>query len=479
MKCLFFVAVCVLLLSSLFSTEILACSCSPKPPIYEVFKGGDAVFIGKVTKFEEIKTKEVEEDEEYEVTNNIFHFQISEAFKGVKGKSLKINAGSKNSCYSGFTVGETYLIYASKEDDDEFHYSGYCSRSEVLEGAQHQLFFIREMLKGKPESQIYGSVVRYDTLPQTGESRRTNLQGIKVVVENDERRFETTTDKMGIFRFDKIPEGQYTVKPIAPDKYRIFFPTNEKIQVTSDKKVGERDAIGIIEGYNSFFTEFTLGWKNELSGKIYDADGNPVKRACVKVLPVAAVNNAKDFTDSQDYDFDCKDNFSIIDVTPGSYVLAIETYAPLGKKNKIRTFYPQALTPDKAQIFNIEETSQLNFDIKLPASQTVRNIEGEVVWSNGISLGDNAWVELKETEISKGETDWNYERERTDTNGKFVLQAFENAEYWLHISTDADVIVNGEESEVEVKAKPIKIKSGKNNEKLKIVLQIPEGFSGS
>lgn len=474
MKSVFFALLCLLLLSPLFLTTVLACSCYSKPPIYKAYDDAEAVFVGKVTKHEKVNFIEGEDD----AVENIFHFQVIEAFKGVTGKSLKINAGMRNhSCYTGFAVGETYLIYASK--DEEFYYSGFCSRSEKIEQSQHQLYFIREKLKSKPESQIYGSIVRNDSSSQTGEFVRTNIQGIKVVIKSEEKRFETMTDKMGVFRFNKIPEGFYNLKLIVPDKYKIFYHDSEKILVTADKKVFGGRGIGDIEQYNSYFTEFTLGWNNKLSGKVYDADGNSVKKACVKLLPLEAANSVKDLTSPSSYRWECRETFLIDNVTPGNYVLAIEFYAPFGGKNKIRYFYPQALTAEKAQVFNIEETSQFEFDIKLPASYTVRNIEGEVVWSNGVSLGNNiAWASLKESENSNGERDWDYHLESLDASGKFVLQAFENAEYWLHVTTYVDVINDGKKDRVEVKAKPIKIKAGKNNEKLKIVLQIPEGFSG-
>lgn len=68
---------------------------------------------------------------------------------------------------------------------------------------------------------------------------------------------------------------------------------------------------------------------------------------------------------------------------------------------------------------------------------------------------------------------------RTDESGKFELQVFENAEYWIHASTEINIIKDGEESETTIWSKPIKVKVGVKSEPVKIVFDLPENATGS
>lgn len=473
MKKLLFTFGFLLFANVLLSSNVRACSCGTEPPLYESFKNADAVFAGTVTKLEEIK---IERDYEIEDLNQIFYFQVSEAFKGVSGKTLKVNAGIKDfGCYSGFDVGDSYLVFAT--EGGEFYHAGGCSRYSELKFAQAEIFFIRELLKGKPESQIYGSVSRNDNFPGTEETRITYLPKIPVIIENDKKRFQAMTDKNGVYRFDNIPEGEYNIKPIVPPIHGKINNESTTISITRNKKVRFLDPTGLPSEAASHFLEFGVRWDNQVSGKIYDAEGRAAKYVCAKLLPVALANKQKSLTNKDDFEIDCDDEFDDGYKTPGDYVLVIETFAPFGKKNKIRTFYPNALTIEKAQVFDLKADSKFNFDIILPRAQNVRNIAGEVVWSNGVSLKDDAWAKLFASEIADDEKDWKYDSESTDASGKFVLQGFENADYWLHVSTTVEVIVDGEEKRIEVAAKPIKIKAGEAVEPLKIVLQLPDGVT--
>lgn len=476
MKNLCFTILCLLFLTLWSSAIVRACSCFAPPPLYESFKQSAAVFTGTVTKLEKVKVKD--DKGESETTENIFHFQVAEAFKGVDGKTFKINAGANdNSCYSSFTIGDSFLIFAQKDNDS--YYCGMCSRKESLERAQDEIFFIRELLAGKPESQIYGMVTRNDNFPGTDKPRVTRLSGVKVLVEGGKKILEKLTDKNGVFRFNNIPEGKYTVKAVVSDEDEARG--TEIISVLPDKKISIDQGMGFDNSYNSFFADLSTGWNNHASGNIYDHLGNAVKHACVELLPVSLANSSKDLIDKKFYGNQCDNDFFVGSVTPGQYILAIETFAPFGERNKIRTFYPQALTADKAQILDIEANTELEFDIKLPIEQTVRDIKGEVVWSNGMPFDKDATALLTKVEKVADRQDWInsnewfYDIEDTD-EGKFVLQGFENAEYWLHVFATVDVMINGEEKEIEVKANPFKIKLDKNIEPVKIVLQMPEGI---
>ncbi len=273
--------------SPLFAGNISACSYEYIPSVYQSFKNSAAVFTGKV-----IGSKVV-------AGERIFRFEIKEAFKGLKIKEVEINNGDEhNMCESGFIIGESYLIYAHGKDEKSLYSFSFATRNSGLEYAEDQIYFLRELLNGKSEPQVYGSVVRSDNNPTTNRSRNTNLQAIRVVVEGNGRKFESVTDANGIFYFNKLPKGEYTIKPILPDIYDSYYPSEESFlvlnsgRVTTDlstkifldnprmSKEIENDFLSQGRISDGAYNKFSIRWNKKVKGKVLDAE---VKEMSAKV----------------------------------------------------------------------------------------------------------------------------------------------------------------------------------------------------
>lgn len=125
-------------------------------------------------------------------------------------------------------------------------------------------------------------------------------------------------------------------------------------------------------------------------------------------------------------------------------------------------YYPQAVTPDKAEIINIEQTTQRKLDLKLPEGFVVREIEGSFLWGSGVIIEDGL-VSIEKLENSDDPDNVVYDSQRAE-KGNFKFQVFENAEYWVHGKLDHQ------------KAKPIKIKVGKANEPIKLCITLIKGY---
>jgi hypothetical protein len=464
--------------------SVNACSCYPQPAIYETFQNSSAVFTGKVLSFRDIEREEISEEdgkkEVFKFKERIFRFQILENLKGIKTKEVEVSVGPvQSSCYRGFTVGESYLIYADAEGEILSH--SFCSRSEPLFSADTQLYFIREFLRGSKESQLYGSVSFVDTYPNSFRPRITKLEKIKVLLTG-KQNLEAITDKNGFYRFNNIPDGTYKLTAQSNDSYITYFPEDYDVKVENGKISYDIVGFRFSEFSGSVFADFNFGWKNSVVVKVYDANGKPVKNAAVRLLPV----NLPFEKIRSNYILDTDDagQFFCSNETPGKYYLTAEIFASFGQNDRIRIFYPQAETPDKASPIDLKAKDELSFDLILPAKYITREIRGQAVWSDG-QPANSASVSLQKSEILVARNndrvttdidevldhgfDWGF----TDEQGNFVLQGFEGGEYWLHFENELEVIVNGEERDVEVKGKPVKIKIGKTNEPLKIILKKP------
>jgi hypothetical protein len=107
----------------------------------------------------------------------------------------------------------------------------------------------------------------------------------------------------------------------------------------------------------------------------------------------------------------------------------------------------------------------------------MRLIEGTLVWPDGSPV-INGWACLTDSEISEEDGE---KYDCTNVEGRFYLQGFEGAEYWLHtlIGTLRMESSFGRELHNKgiewLKAQPVKVTVGKTNEPLRIVIPLPEG----
>lgn len=477
----------LLIFAPILTGELLACSLGVSPPIYEYFEKTDAVFVGKVSGFRDIKVKKKYKNEDGETVDFLdkersFRFDVIEKFKGIKGKKVSISVGSLNQiCYAGFDVGKTYLVYADgKNESSLIHQWG--SNSEELPLAQDQIYFIREFLKGQPEAQVYGSVFRTDNYPNSTEKRVTQIGSIKVVLEG-EQKIETLTDEKGYFKFDKISDGKYILKPEVPPIYRLDQFQSKKISISSGKVSVDQNNFGFAGGYNAYFAEFIYGWNNEVSGRIYDTEGKLVKFAAVRLLSpsfaFSKIENSYTFDGYQD-----REGYSLYSKTPGNYYLVAEIYAPFQTSEKVRVFYQQTELLAEARLISLKATDNLNFDIQLPPEFITKQIVGTIFQFDGkpaewaqVSLRRTASLPISKSVVEDEEIEdvekYGYDWDIAVKDGSFTLQAYESFEYWVHVEGNTRQIVEGKEVNFRLKTEPIKIKVGKTNEPLKIFLPKP------
>jgi hypothetical protein len=154
---------CLIIGLSYFGSDVKACSCAPRPSPYKEFQDATAVFVGKAIGSRDVAITEVVGARKFQVTERVFVFKVGESFKGLKDSQVEINVGRiDSSCYQGFKVGENYLVYAFGKSAESLG-TGACTRTNNLSDAADDLHYIRDLLRGVPESRIYGSVMRVDT----------------------------------------------------------------------------------------------------------------------------------------------------------------------------------------------------------------------------------------------------------------------------------------------------------------------------
>ena len=335
--------------------------------------------------------------------------------------------------------------------------SGACTRTNNLKYASDDLYYLHALLKGMPEPRVYGAVTRIDNdVAKATSARVVPMEGIKIIIEGEGRRFETVTNKDGLYSIAKVPDGRYKAKPQLSDKYRTYFPAEEEFVLGTTQ---EYSYPRLQEG-SAAYASFQIGWNNSLSGRILDAEGNPIKRAKASVM--VSRGSSPLLIQEDDYDLHSGGKYDFRGLTPGKYILSVKIRAPFSDSDRPSRFYfPYVENVSQATEIPIGESESVERDIRLPPGYLVRHVEGTLVWPNGVSVS-GGWVFLaatKDTPDDGEKFDWIM----TDEFGKFSLQAFVGMEYWVQGQSNSSG-----------KGEPIKIKVGKANEPLKVVIPFPK-----
>lgn len=465
------------IVASTFTSEnVLACSYDYIPSVYQSYSNASFVFVGKP-----IELKIVD-------GQRIYRFETIEIFKGSEKLEVEINNGYvENMCDSGFTIGESYLIYAGGKDEKNLFTGNFASLNEPLINAQDQIHFLRELLKGKRESQIYGSVMRNDNNPNGFEARVTPLENIRVKVEGKGKLFETVTDANGLYYFNKIPKGEYTIKTVLPNIYKNYLSNEETILVLKSGRVvtGENMTLFLqlpkIESQleadffsrgqisDGTYSKFSVLWNNQLKRKVVDLEGREVF-AETRLIPIS--KPFEKFSDNIGVEFG---ESGLRGITPAKYYLVTEINAPFSGKDKIRYFYPQTEKPEEAIVIDIKGNDKLEFDFIIPLVK--RSLEGKIYWSDGTPIAGEVRIVLSKSEkTSDLESDENifFGVTNLDISSSFLLPVYVGAEYWLHTIVFAENYDSGKLKLSRIETKPIKIKVEKIIEPLKILIPKPD-----
>lgn len=465
------------ILSPTFIQNLFGCSCLPSSSVYESFNNSKAVFTAKILSTEDKKNNDY--------TEKLYKVRILENFKGISEKEIIISAGViESSCYfGGYTVGESYLIYAFQGNEYILNAENACSLITQLKDAQDQILFIRDLLDKKTESLVYGSVYINENDLTTSLLKQSALVGIEVQAISKRKVFKSITDKNGVYRFKNLPEDSYQLQIVAP-KYKTYFSDENRFKVLRNKLIcrnqyypeyddGEVECSNTSTLNKALYKKFTVRWNNETVVKLRDSEGKSIEtNARMRLVTIPSANS--EFEKYWDDEYERKNGeYSLFGKTPGKYLLVVELDAPSGKENKIRFFYPQVNSFEKGQIFDITDSSKLNLEFKLPEEIKVRKIIGQVLRENGGTVGGFVRVSLDSLEDVTRKENKQFAEMAINVRGRFEFNTLENEEYWAHIWIDDYEIINDEPQKVKKLIKSEKIKIGKESEERKIIVNIP------
>jgi Carboxypeptidase regulatory-like domain len=239
--------------------------------------------------------------------------------------------------------------------------------ADVLDG-------IRDTLWGVPQPRVVGTVreqswgISFD--PEAGRP----LADVVVVAEGkDGRRFETRTDGDGHFRFDELPAGMYTLRPLLPKKMVLYDAGFTRVE-------GGKKYLEVDEGLCGRAVRFVAQEAGEIVGSIRrekgdwafgtplmylyrrDPESNKIDFAAASLVP-------SDVSLSE-ADAENLIRFSFKNVPAGSYVLSIGNIDPSGRPETI--YYPGVSAVEDADFIDVSADRTTEVVVKLPPLQQRR-----------------------------------------------------------------------------------------------------------
>ena len=189
--------------------------------------------------------------------------------------------------------------------------------------------------------------------------------------------FKSITDQEGNYQINNIPSGNYQVSPIAPalvNPDRIISQSRTKTLL-------------LAEGENVQGIDFSLVRGGVITGRVTDADGQPVVEERLTLLPEQADQRRGPFNLASAFMTDDRGVYRIYGLPPGRYKLSVgisedfpSTPGRMGRSVYQRTFYPDTTEAADAKVIELAEGAEAtNIDITVGRNLPSFSASGKIV----------------------------------------------------------------------------------------------------
>lgn len=406
---------CVLLLTTVFIADVAACSCQDggASPCQEYWRT-DVVFTGMVVGSAKITISEG--DSKFE--QRLVRFEISQTFRGEQAAKAEIVTGwGGGDCGYSFKDGETYLVYASRNKENQRLYTSVCTRTRPISQAAGDLDYIRNLPNMDASAVIFGKINKPNYKAKEGEASSMPVSSANLIIEGESFRIEARTDEQGGYRITGLAPGPYTVKLNVPNG------------MTSNGVRGggmvERKADVVERGCQQ--VDFYLVSDTRVSGRVVDAIGQPVADLPLDMRGAPSdIRNINTFLRAKT---DADGRFELEGpAPPGDYLIGFRILgaADRGTLPYPRTYYPGVAFKSQAGVISVKEGEhRSDITLRLPPPLPEYSVQGFVVWSDG-RPAPGASIDL--SLLEEGEAS-GINSLQADGRGYFILKVYEGLNY--------------------------------------------------
>ena len=383
----------LVLCSFLFLTfgvaDVHGCFCAPGPACEDTWKAA-AVFVGTVVA---IQKREPTNREDH--SSNLVKISVEESFRGDVGIQVVLLTGM-STCDVNFKQGQQYLVYAQKSSVENRLTTSTCTRTRLLSEAGEDLSYLRNLSQTPQGAMILGQVQRL-TRNSEGVGKFDPMTGIRVTVENSDKRME----------FVSNAEGKFIAKGLSPGTYKVSIDLPNGL-------TGIKESSVTVEDKGCAAVHFYVQSDGRLSGQVTNTLGHVVSGAEITIFPVDK--------DPRSYGESTKSNeqgiYELKRIAPGRYKLLIR-YDGLSRFDRPfpRLYHPGVQDAAHATVIEIGDGEEIkNYNLMVPELPHERTIEGIVVSSGGIPL--------KDAKVLMG-FDFSFKPVSLDEAARFSLKVYE------------------------------------------------------
>jgi len=242
---------------------------------------------------------------------------------------------------------------------------------------------------------------------------------------------KTTTDEDGNYKLTGLTAGRFTVMPRA----KAFVVATG----SAYKQPGQ--PVNVAEGETVTKIDFALVRGGVVTGRITDAEGNPVIGERVSVVAKDAGEEGRQmaFMEGPRNKTDDRGIYRVYGLSPGNYKVSVGQAAGgggvsvmgMGGSQYLKTFHPGVQDESKASIVEVNEGSEItNIDITPGKPASGFSVSGRVVDADSgqpVASVYIAYSPVKDAELQMA--GMNFTGSQTDANGKFRLESVKPGRY--------------------------------------------------
>ena len=408
-----------------FPVEARPCSCSWPPSVLDEFERVENVIVAKVT---DVKDRG-------EAESNLFSVPtvttIVKVYKGgfKSGEEVEF-ISSGTSCDYQFhkeDVGKAFLLcfgppfrFVPSDNPENVFTSPQnslllCGRTRALDDATEDILYLDNISKVKGKTRISGQVTNY-----SDGSKHYPGDGMKIMIRQDDKKWELTTDSKGVFEIYDLLAGEYEVETEPPDKWRVYVSRASSTVlirrfdgVYIPKTDGVKNTVLLEEGKH---VSLEIGFIPDaaISGRILSPSGQPVQNLLVDLVSI----DGKNFGGSGRTDTNGEFNVKVLNI--GECHLVVNRYNVISEETPFRRFYfPGVADIEKAKVFSI--TPGVFFDdiiLRIPEFEEMTKISVEARYSNG-KAAEQATIDFSPKEAGVLSDSFNFSR--YFKNGKYHI----------------------------------------------------------
>lgn len=240
---------------------------------------------------------------------------------------------------------------------------------------------------------------------------------------------KATTDEEGNYRLAGLAAGRFKI--IAVAKALAVGPDGKSKQLEQSMNVAEGESITKID--------FALVRGGVVTGRITDAEGNPVIGERVSVVAEGGAEEGEmAFVEGPRNKTDDRGIYRVYGLSAGNYKVSVgqnsvsgASVMGVGGGQYLKTYYPSVQDESKATLIEVNEGSEItNIDITAGKAAGGFSVSGRAVDADSGQPVANLYIaysQVKDAELKM--EGMNFTGSQTDVNGKFRLEGVKPGRY--------------------------------------------------